>query len=976
MNDKVKSKKQDSLALRESLRKNKNSKAMEKKSRLAQANEELTILDRLIQKVTAQLSLQKACDVAVEELSAARGVDLVVLFVQEGGALHLKAVGPSSSYLQIETLPVHVVGECLCGLAARTGRMITSHNIHKDIRCTMPECKRAGLHSFAAIPLHIGKEPVGVLGIASAGERDFKKTSRFLKKVAERLSVCIHHARMFEQTQTYAIQLEQQIAEGEKSEKMLQKNRSDLMVILDNLPFLAWLKDSEGRFIAVNVPFAHASGHSAPEDLIGKTDLDIWPKHLAESYRADDNAVMLSRKKKTVEEVISDQGDDRWFETYKAPLFDVDGKVTGTTGFARDISDRKRADEAIRRERQFTETLLESLPGLFYLYELDIQSPANSRLIRFNRKHSALTGYTPEELLGMKIKDWFEPDVLEEAVRAISIISERGEVQVNLTLCMKDGSQVPFAFTGRLLTIDGKMYFLGMGIDISNFVRAQEALKESEEKYRLVVENANDAIMIVQDGRLKFPNRQAIALSGYSEEELTSIPFLAYVYDADKDVVIEMHRKRLHGQDVPVTYSFRIIKKSGEIVWVEATAVLVTWEGSPATLTFLRDITVQKRLEEQLLHAQKMEAIGTLAGGVAHDFNNLLMGIIGYTSLMLMKTDKTHPFHEKLKIIERQVESGAELTKQLLGFARGGKYEVKPINVNDLIIRTSDIFGRTKKEITIHKKLQEDLHTIEGDSGQVEQVLFNLYVNGWQAMPSGGNLYLETRNVMLNEQQCRAYNTKPGPYIKISVSDTGVGMDAETQKRIFEPFFTTKGVGKGTGLGLASAYGIIKNHGGIINVYSEKGYGTTFTIYLPPSEARAAEAKPAEGGLLTGHETILIVDDEPINIEAVTELLEALGYKVLTAQSGRKAIELYKKHPGKIQLVILDMIMPGMNGKETLRKLMEMDKNVRVLLASGYSIDGEAKTILDLGCKGFIQKPFRAEELSRKIRDVLDSRHP
>ena len=323
MNDKVKPKKQDRVKLNESLRVSSKPKKIKKQTALLQENKELTILNRLSQRITAQLSLQKACDVAVKELSVALGVDVVVLFLQEGGALHLKAAGPGSSYLQIETAPVHTVGECLCGLSARTGRMITSHNIHKDIRCTMPECKRAGLHSFAAIPLHIGKEPVGVLGIASAGERDFKKTSRFLKKVAERLSVSIHHARMFEQTQTYAIQLEQQIAEGEKSKKMLQKNRSDLMVILDNLPFLAWLKDSEGRFIAVNVPFAHASGHSAPEDLIGKTDLDIWPKHLAESYRADDNAVMLSRKKKAVEEVISDQGDDRWFETYKAPLFDV-----------------------------------------------------------------------------------------------------------------------------------------------------------------------------------------------------------------------------------------------------------------------------------------------------------------------------------------------------------------------------------------------------------------------------------------------------------------------------------------------------------------------------------------------------------------------------------------------------------------------------------------------------------------------------
>jgi signal transduction histidine kinase/DNA-binding response OmpR family regulator len=395
----------------------------------------------------------------------------------------------------------------------------------------------------------------------------------------------------------------------------------------------------------------------------------------------------------------------------------------------------------------------------------------------------------------------------------------------------------------------------------------------------------------------------------------------------------------------------------------------------------LAGIIVRKKTEEekvklyqQLNHAHKMEAIGTLAGGIAHDFNNLLMGILGYTSLMLMKIDKTHPFFEKLKIIEQQVESGAELTRQLLGFARGGKYEVKPINVNELIIKALDIFGRTKKEITVHKNLQADLDTIEADRGQIEQVLFNLYVNAWQAMPSGGSLYIETKNVMLDEKQFSTYKVEPGPYVKISVADTGIGIDAETQKRIFEPFFTTKGIGKGTGLGLASAYGIIKNHGGTINVYSEKGHGTTITVYLPSSAAKAVEAKPDEGDLLTGDETILIVDDERANTESVKELLEILGYTVMVGNSGEEAIGLFRENPGTIQLVILDMIMPEMNGRETLVKLMELDKNVRVLLSSGYSIDGEAKTILDLGCSGFIQKPFRIEELSQKIREVLDSR--
>jgi CheY-like chemotaxis protein len=378
-------------------------------------------------------------------------------------------------------------------------------------------------------------------------------------------------------------------------------------------------------------------------------------------------------------------------------------------------------------------------------------------------------------------------------------------------------------------------------------------------------------------------------------------------------------------------------------------------------------------MEAELIQAQKMEAIGTLAGGIAHDFNNLLMGVLGYTSLMLLESDHESASHERLKSIEHLVESGADLTKQLLGFARGGKYEVKPTDINDLVRRTSEIFGRTKKEITIHRNYQRNLYTADVDRGQIEQVLLNLFVNAWQAMPEGGDLYLETSNTTLEETYASLHSVQSGNFVKISVTDNGTGMDQATQRRIFEPFFTTKGMGLGTGLGLASAYGIIKNHGGIINVYSELGKGTTFTLYLPSSTREIFEEKmiPCDAKKSTG--TVLIVDDQDMILTVARDMLKALGYEVYTAQGGREALGIYSEKKENIDVVILDMIMPSMSGGETFDKLRAINPHVKVVLSSGYSINGQASEIMQRGCNGFIQKPFNIKELSQKIREVLDS---
>jgi nitrogen-specific signal transduction histidine kinase/CheY-like chemotaxis protein len=389
---------------------------------------------------------------------------------------------------------------------------------------------------------------------------------------------------------------------------------------------------------------------------------------------------------------------------------------------------------------------------------------------------------------------------------------------------------------------------------------------------------------------------------------------------------------------------------------------------------FLIDISEKKNLEEQLMRAQKMEAIGTLAGGIAHDFNNLLMGILGNVSLMMMKTDETHSFHDRLKSVEEYVQRGADLTKQLLGFARGGKYEVKPTNIGEFIRRSSEMFGRTKKEIRIHRKTQDDLWTAEVDRGQMEQVLLNLYVNAWQAMPGGGDLYLSAENVELDEAEVSPYELKPGRFVKVSVTDTGTGMDEATMARVFEPFFTTKERGRGTGLGLASVYGIIKNHGGFIKVESEKGAGSTFSIYLPASE-KAAEGEMKTGEQVSrGKETILLIDDEEMILDVGSQMLSSLGYSALTARGGSTGIDVYRENRENIDLVILDVIMPDLGGNETFEMLREIDQMVKVLLSSGYSLDGQAKEIMDKGCKGFIQKPFSMEDLSKRIRGILDEK--
>ena len=386
----------------------------------------------------------------------------------------------------------------------------------------------------------------------------------------------------------------------------------------------------------------------------------------------------------------------------------------------------------------------------------------------------------------------------------------------------------------------------------------------------------------------------------------------------------------------------------------------------------LRDISQTKSLEAQLRQSQKMEAIGTLAGGIAHNFNNLLMGIQGRVSLMQIEADQDHPFKEHLDGIAEQVTHAADLTKQLLGYARGGKYDPAPTDLNALVAKNLSMFCRTRREIETNAAYADGLWSVEIDQNQFSQVLVNLFVNAWQAMPGGGALAVATANTELDADKANAFGVAPGRYVRLNVTDTGSGMDAATLKRIFDPFFTTKTGGRGSGLGLASVYGIVSNHHGAIDVSSEIGNGTTFTIYLPATAKVPLRHQRPTLQALKGHETILLVDDEDEILKVGRLMLLKLGYRVLLAAGGREALDVYRRKQSEIDLVILDMIMPGMSGSDTFDQLRTMNPDVKVLLASGYSLNQRASLILARGCDGFLQKPFDLPVLSQKLRGLLD----
>ncbi len=652
--------------------------------------------------------------------------------------------------------------------------------------------------------------------------------------------------------------------------------------------------------------------------------------------------------------------------------------------------ERKRAQDTLKESERKYRLVADNVNDMIWL--MDIR---HRRFSYISPSVERMRGYTPAEVMEQSLEEILTPASYEKAVKTLSreLAEDKGKdpdrsVSMELEQYRKDGSTMWTEIAASVVRDDDgrPIAVLGVTRDISERKKTEAALLESEAKFRLISEQSLLAIGIIQDGYITYANEMYSRITGYTLDEIYGWEPFGYartIHKEDLSFVLMQSRKKQAGQeDVVTNYQFRGFTKEKRIVWWEIYSKSVTYHGRPADLFTLIDITERirsesdrKALEKQLQNAQKMEAIGTLAGGIAHDFNNQLMGMQGRTSLMLMNKDASHPDFEHLTAIDTHIASASELTRQLLGFARGGKYEIKPTDLNRLIVEENRTFGRTRKDINIHGTYEENLRPVEVDRGQIQQTLLNLYVNAWHAMPGGGDLHVKTQNVTLDSDHTKAYDAVPGNYVQISVTDTGIGMDKATQERVFDPFFTTKEVGRGTGLGLASAYGIVRNHGGFIHVYSKKGHGTTFTVYLPASEKEVREEKERNVNILKGSERVLFVDDEETALEIAREFLEQLGYEAITAGSGKEAIRIYEENSERIDLVVLDMIMPDMGGGDTFDALKKVNPEVKVLLSSGYSIDGQATEILNRGCRGFIQKPFRIKEFSQKLREILDEKN-
>ena len=774
----------------------------------------------------------------------------------------------------------------------------------------------------------------------------------------------------------YLVGIFRDITERKQSEAALRESETRYRTLVETSRDLIYTTDRKGFLTYVNPSLEKILGYERNE-LKEKSFAQIADPEFINKARDIFKRSMKGESFPVYEaDLIRKDGTRLAVEFNTTTLSDPDGKPSGRYGIGRDITERRKTEAMLRQSEMRYKELFENMSSGVAVYEAT-ENGEDFIFKQFNKAGERIENTKREEVLGKKVTMVF-PGIVEMGLFSVfQRVWKTGIPEHYPVSVYQDGRISGWRENYIYKLPSGEI--VAVYDDVTSRMVAEGSLRKSEEKYRSIFENAQEGIyQATLDGKFTTMNPALARMAGYGspEEMMTEVHDIGrdlHYRPGDRAKLMEIIKK----EGVVIRFETEWKKKDGSIISVILNARAVRDDQGNVLYyeVAAADVTGQKRLESQLRHAQKMEAIGTLAGGVAHDFNNLLMTMQGNASMMLQDLDPSHPHNEYLKSIERQIRSAANLTKQLLGFAKEGHYDMKPTDINEIVEKTAFMFGRTKKEIQIQRRYGEDLWPVEADADQIEQVFMNLFVNAWQAMPGGGNLFLQTQNVILDETHVKSHTTAPGRYVKISVTDTGVGMNEKTMQRIFEPFFTTKERDKGTGLGLSMVYGIIKGHKGFINVYSELSHGTTFNIYIPASGSEAVSEVSISSAIIRGTGTILLVDDESQVLKVSQRMLEHLGYKVIATQSGKEATDLYGEKKEEIDLVLLDMIMPEISGEKVFQILREINPAIKVILLSGYSLEGQSQNILEQGCNGFLQKPVTLSELSQKIHEVLNMKN-
>ncbi len=754
----------------------------------------------------------------------------------------------------------------------------------------------------------------------------------------------------------------------------LQKNLALLQGITEGTTDAVFVKDLAGRYVMMNSAGARFLGRSV-EEVLGKDDTELFIPDVGRAIMARDRQVVESGKAQTYEEDGAAAGATRTYLSTKGPYRDSNGKVIGLLGICRDISDRKRSEEETQRNLALLQGIMEGSPDAIFVKDLQ------GRYVMVNSAGAHYLGRTVEQVIGHDDSQLFGPEVGAEIMERDRSVLQSGETRSFEQVFRLAGVDRTFFTTkGPFRDASGRQIgVLGVSRDFTDRKRTEEEVRLSQQKLSIHFEHTPLAVVEWDvQFRVTAWNSSAERIFGYSRAEAVG-QYASFIVPPEYRRQVDEVGQGLLNQKGGTRSTNDNVTKDGRTISCE-------WYNTPlvdelgrvlGVASLVQDVTERVALEERLRQSQKMEAVGRLAGGVAHDFNNLLTVILGYSQMVAEGVPAGSRMADSAAQIKAAADRASGITRQLLAFSRKQVLSPRVINLNDIMLNLDSLLRRLiGEDIEVLTVPENDLGSVKADPGQIEQVIMNLALNARDAMPRGGKLTLETCNTQLDEAYARAHQpVVPGRYVMLAVSDTGHGMSAETRARIFEPFYTTKEVGKGTGLGLSMVYGIVKQSGGYIWVYSEPEQGTTFKIYLPrvdqPAEATGADSKPKN--VQRGTETILLVEDDSQLRQLSSSVLAHCGYKMLVAGSPEEGIAICQQSPRDLKLLITDVVMPRMNGRQLAEAVLRLMPNVKVLYISGYTSNAIVHYgVLDPGL-WFLPKPFTLSALVAKVREVLDS---